>query len=179
VLSLQAALASLNSSDSPRASLLFLTSISHADIASDYVLAGDPRALSRLAKQTSLIAPSDSPPPLSQLQWFLDRTALQWMCEQAEKHQLPSELWSVLAIHTGELAHRPDEVMDLLKSVKNSDELNQRLVAENYIALEDNAPAVRVSAYDWLKSQNKAPARFDPLGDGKARRAAIDQAVHP
>jgi hypothetical protein len=178
MLSEQTALDSLTSGDSPRASLLFLTGISHADIATDYVLAGDRAAINRLATQTSIMA-SAAAPPLPQLQWFLDRTTLQWMCEAAVIHQLPPELFSVLAIHTGDLAHRPDEVLGLLKSVQSSDELNQRLIAENYIALEDNSPSVRVTAYDWLKTRNSAPAGFDPLGDGKARRAAIDRAVNP
>ena len=122
-------------------------------------------------------ADPDSPPTASDLQRLLDRTALQAMCRAAESETLTPELQSVLALHTGDVARRPDAILAMLGQVGDSPSLRQRLIAENYIALEDTSPAARVRAYDWLAAHDRAPAGFDPLADAKSRRAAIDQAM--
>jgi hypothetical protein len=58
-------------------------------------------------------------------------------------------------------------------------EFENRIMAENIIFLEDNSPASRVRAYDWLKARGKAPAGFDPLGPARERRIALDKAANP
>jgi hypothetical protein len=72
----------------------------------------------------------------------------------------------------------------LAKQSVNSDDLYARIIAEQQIALEDNSPAVRVRAYDWLNERGAGPADYNPLGPARERRAAIDkyhdiQATHP
>lgn len=171
------ALNALDEGKSHRPPLLVLATVSDAAIAADVVLVADDTVLAELRQRVREFASPENPPELLDLQWFLDRTALQLLCQRAEEQKLSSELQSVMLLHTGDLARRPDALMDLLRSVRSSEELQQRLVAENFVALEDSAPAVRVTAFDWLRSRQRAPAGFDPLADARSRRAAIDQAV--
>jgi hypothetical protein len=172
------ALSALAGPKSIRPALLILAGVSRARIASDLVLVADDAQIGALADEVRRFAAEGAGPSLADLQWFLDRYAVLAMCTSAEKGSLPPELQSVLALHAGEVARRPDAVLELLKQAGNSDALAQRLVAENLIALEDNSPGARVRAYDWLNAQGRAPAGFDPLGDAKTRRAAIDRSIN-
>ena len=47
------------------------------------------------------------------------------------------------------------------------------MIVENRIYLEDNSPASRVRAYDWLKARGAAPKGFDPLANPRDRREAL------
>jgi hypothetical protein len=141
------------------------------------VMVADDGLLKELATETREFASIDAVPPTADLQWFFDRTALRMMCEAAGQEKLSPELQSVLAIHAGDVARRPDSILELVKQAGGSEALAQRLVAENLIALEDSSAAARVRAFDWLNVRGKAPAGFDPLADAKSRRAAIDRAV--
>ena len=174
---LGSALAALNDPWSVRPAMLLLTSLSDARIAGDMALVADNNQLAALVAETQRLVKSDAVPPLPDLEWILDRCAVQLMCEAAVKNALSPELKSVLALHAGDVARRPDELAELLKQVGNSNALVDRLVAENLIALEDNSPAARMRAYDWLTTRNKAPAGFDPYADAKSRRAALDKAM--
>lgn len=174
---LRAALQALKQADSHRPALLLLARLCDARIAADMALVASTDQLADLAAATLQSADPDAPPTIPELQWLLDRTALQAMCRAAEGEALSPELQSVLALHTGDVARRPDVILAMLPQVGDSPSLRQRLIAENYIALEDTSPAARVRAYDWLAAHDRAPAGFDPLADAKSRRAAIDQAM--
>lgn len=169
------ALAAVAEAKSPRAPLMNLTAVTGSTIAHDMILSADDYVVRRFANHLRITAPSD----VEAMQFYFDRIALQWMCDMAQKNALAPELASVLALHTGELSRRPDAVLDILKNVQTSAALQERIIAENFIALEDSAPAARVRAYDWLAARGKAPAGFDPLADGKSRRAAIEKALNP
>lgn len=175
---LGSAVAALQHPESIQPALLFLTSLSNARIAGDMVLVADEAQLQWLAERTASFVQPDAVPPMADLQWFLDRSALQVMCQAAEEGTLSAELQSVLSLHTGEVARRPDAILALLEQVGSSDVLMDRLITENFIALEDSSPAARVRAYDWLIARNRAPADFDPLADARSRRAAIDKAMN-
>ncbi len=175
---LHSALAALRTPDSVRPAMLLLTSLSNARIAGDMALVADDGQMAKLADETLRFAKASAVLPIADLRWFLDRYAVQSMCEAAEKNASSPELQSVLALYAGDVARRPDAIVELLKQVGNSDALAERLVAENLIALEDNSPAARARAYDWLVARNKAPANFDPFADAKLRRAAIDKAIN-
>ena len=175
---LQSAISALSRHDSLRPPLLFLATNTNADIASDFVLVADDAMLKQLGDQVL----AKFPPPSStivpaDLGWFLDRSALQLMAEQATKNALPPEMMSVLVLHTGELGRHPDSLEDVIKSVNSIADFKLRVIGENFIALEDNSPSARVRAYDWLKTQGKAPADFDPMGTRKSRRESIDKAL--
>jgi hypothetical protein len=175
---LRTAIAELSGgSASPRASLLFLASACDAHIAGDWALVASDDMVGRFARHVATVLSPDVPPQPKDLQWLLDRTAVQWMCDAAAKDELSRELTTVLASHAGDVARRPDALLELIASVNGTDELNARLVAENYIALEDSSPAARVRAFDWLKAIGREPRGYDPLADARSRRAAIDNAV--
>jgi hypothetical protein len=174
-LDVQSAMEAVASATSPRAPLVNLTALTGSTIAHDSVLVANNELLGRFATHLRIVEPKDP----EAMQFYLDRIVLQWLCEMSQKSALPPELMSVLALHTGELVRRPDAVIELLKSVQTSAALNDRIVAENYIALEDSSPAARVRAFDWLTSRGKAPAGFDPLADAKTRRAAIEKTLNP
>ncbi len=173
------ALHALRSPESSRPALLLLTTLSNARIAGDFALVARDEQLAQFAAETLRAVPTEPLPSVMDLQWFFNRNALQTLCASAEKGELPSELQSILSLHTGDLANRPDALLDVLKQTGNADALEKRLIAENMIALEDNSPAARVRAFDWLAAQGEAPAGFDPMADAKSRRAAIDKAINP
>jgi len=112
-------------------------------------------------------------PSTERLGFELDRNALSIMADKSAVGSLVPELTSVLLIHTGEVGRHPDTIKEILRGTGNRTDLHSRLIAENLIELEDNSPAARVRAYDWLKEAGKAPANFDPLGDAASRRTAL------
>jgi hypothetical protein len=67
-----------------------------------------------------------------------------------------------------------DEVM---RGAGTRQQLEQKLVSENFIYLQDSSPAYRVRAFQWLAVKNLAPRGFDPLDDPKKRREALDAAL--
>jgi hypothetical protein len=177
---LQSAIGSLRRSGDLRPPLLFLATATRAPIAADFALVADDAFLGRLRDETIRYASSKAQPLTPEnLEWFLDRTTLLLMADQARKGALSLELASVLTLHTGQVGRDPDSIEEVVKSVGNRHDLEVRLISENYIELEDNFPGARVRAFDWLKTQGKAPAGFDPLGDAKGRRAAIENALEP
>jgi hypothetical protein len=175
---LQRAINALSRSDAIRPPLLFLATTTNAAIATDFILVADDPQLAMLRDEIVQFA-SAKPnlPALDELAWFMDRSAVLLMTGQAAKNTLAPELASVLVLHAGEVGRNPDSLEEIVKSVTNFNDLEQRLIGENYIALEDNSPGARVRAFDWLKTQGKAPAGYDPLGDAKSRRTAINNAL--
>src|SRR5205085_577045 len=101
----------------------------------------------------------------------------------ASSRLLPGALPPLADVRAGAfavLAHATDESSrraELLKAATGTKDLDNRIEAENRIALEDSAPAARVRAYDYLASRVKAPAGYDPLGAPRERRAALEKAL--
>jgi hypothetical protein len=176
---LSSAIAALGTSDGLRSPLLFLANQTDAAIAADFVLVADDSMLATLADETKHYAlPEDRSQWTKLLGWQLDRSSLNLMAKNAARKNVPPGITSLLALYAGEAGRHADSIPEILKSVGNRQDLDLRLVAENLIYLEDNSPSARVRAFDWLKSSNKAPPGFDPLGSAKARRAAIDNALN-
>ena len=73
----------------------------------------------------------------------------------------------------GVVANDPTALEALAKTPGGLAELQQRLLAENGLALEDGSAPARVRAFDWLQSRGAAPAGFDPLAPLPERRAAL------
>ncbi len=161
-----------------RASIVLLTSTNPAPVAADFATSADDAMLqefvARISSQIGLTEPTATPD-----HWGLitDLLALSYMGELQSNNKLPPELESVLAIHTGEAGRHAGTLEELVKDVSRRSELESRLVAENFIYLEDNSPAARVRAYDWLQQRGMAPLRYDPLGTPQARRDALEQAL--
>ena len=94
------------------------------------------------------------------------------------KRRLSPELTGVLLTLAGEAGRSPAAMEQILANLSTRKDFENRLIAENFIALEDSSPAARVRAYDWLKAHARQPAGYDPLGEAHQRSAAIEKAVN-
>lgn len=176
---LPSAVAALGSSGGLRSPLLFLATETDAAIASDFVLVADDAMLEMLADQTRHFASSqDRSRWAKSLGWQMDRSSLRLMTQSAARPNAPPGITALLGLYAGEAGRHAESLQEILQSARDREDLDLRLVAENFIYLEDNSPSARVRAFDWLKSKNKAPPGFDPLGTPKARRAAMDNALN-
>lgn len=109
--------------------------------------------------------------------WLLDRLAFQRLAQGYLKRRLTPELRGVLAAYAGEAGRSPAALEQILDALSTRKDFENRLLAENLIALEDNSPSARVRAYDWLKARGRAPQGYDPLGESKARREAMERVM--
>jgi hypothetical protein len=161
-----------------RATLVYLAGESGAALCEDTVLVADDALLAHLAAAVehdakSALASGD----LAGLGWRMDRAAIFSMLPLLDKATLPDELSTVLTLHLGEPGRHAAALDEVMQQATSRDDLDRRLIAENYIYLEDSSPAARVRAFDWLKAHQQAPAGFDPLASPKQRRLALDQAL--
>ena len=101
------------------------------------------------------------------------------MSEQSAITILPGELSAILTLHAGEAGRHAGALDEAIRTSATREQFNLRLIAENYIYLEDSSPASRVRAFDWLFAQGRSPAGYDPLGPAKDRRAALERALNP
>lgn len=172
-LALQRALEALAVEKDPRAALIYLSSSTEARITADVALVADDVLLSKM-RDAVKAADTQSAETIG---WVLEKTTLLTLADAAGKAPLPPEMQAVLAVHAGEVGRHPDQIAEIANAVGSINSLHERLIGENFIALEDNSASARVRAFDWLKTQGKAPADFDPLGSPRARRAAINRAI--
>ena len=177
-LGLRRALRELDDPQRRRAVLVFLAEQGDASICQDVAMLCDDSLLQQIAESIKRDAPAAiDAANLPQFTWVLDRSAVQALQPQLTKAEIPPELFAVLTQHFGEPGRHSAAVDDIMHSCTSEQDLQTRLVAENFIYLEDSSPSSRVRAYQWLSARKLAPAGFDPLGSPKARREALDQAL--
>lgn len=109
--------------------------------------------------------------------WLLDRISFEMLARTTIKRRLSPELTGVLLTLAGEAGRSPAAMEQILVNLSTRKDFENRLIAENFIALEDSSPAARVRAYDWLKAHACQPAGYDPLGEAHQRSAAIEKAL--
>jgi hypothetical protein len=161
-----------------RAALLYLADRTDSPAAADVALVADGPTLAALSKAIGDAATKTDPKlAAADPGWLVDRTTLGLLSQRLSTEALAPELTAALVRRAGDLARRPDGLADLLKTASGTTDLDNRIEAENLIALEDSAPAARVRAYDYLASRGKAPAGYDPLGPARERRAALEKAM--
>jgi hypothetical protein len=168
----------LSEQRSRRAALVYLSSQSGAKLCGDTALVAEDPLLKSLCDRViaKSIAPG-APADAEAFGWMLDQVTLQLLTELSGKSQLPSEMSAVLTIHAGEAGRHASSLQQVSQGAASRDDFQNRLTAENLIFLEDNSPASRVRAFDWLRGVDRAPADYDPLGDPKKRRQALDRAL--
>lgn len=175
---LETAIGALSGAGARRASLVYLCGQGEAAICQDVALVADDAAMDQLCAMIIKAAADPGVPRTAEsLGWVLDRLALQMLSQQLGANKLPADLSAVLVQHTGQVGRSSAALEEMLKTAANRADLQTRLMAENFIQLEDSSPAARVRACDWLASRGAAPAGFDPLGPPRQRRDAIEKAL--
>lgn len=163
-----------------RASLTYLTGQTGAGFCSDVVLTADDAVLADLAATVkSAIAAQPGPLTADGAGWMLDRAAFEHLQKLMSKEILPAELRAVLTFHFGEAGRQAGSLDEIARGLRSRRDFDTKLIEENLIFLEDSSPSSRVRAYDWLNARKLAPAGYDPLGDPRERRKAIERALTP
>lgn len=173
----RSALDAVSSRTGTRAALVFAAEQTAAALCADAALVADDDALEALAGAISSDSTIRAASNLQATGWLLDRATLALLTTLLNDGKLPVEMNAVLIRHTGEAARHAGSLEELLRTSGNRADFVNRVIAENYIYLEDNAPSARVRAFQWLTQVNRAPAGYDPLGPVRQRRAAIESAL--
>ena len=176
----QSALDALSRPGTPRAAMLFLASQTNVVIFEDIALSADDNLRGELSRKVfaKLGIPAKTHVKEA-LAWILESASYELLSEQSANGKLPPELAAILSIHAGEAGRHAGSLDEGLKTSVNRGDFAVRLIAENYIYLEDSSPASRVRAFDWLHSRDRAPSGYDPLGTAKDRRSALERAMNP
>jgi hypothetical protein len=176
--SLSAGLDAMERPGAPRQAMLYLAGETDVDVLGDVALIADDPTRQELAKK--VVAKIGAPARVRTregLAWVLENATFELLSEQSAAGKLAPELSATLAMHAGEAGRHPGALDEGLKTCANRQEFALRLIAENYIYLEDSSPASRVRAYDWLLARDRAPAGYDPLGPPRERRAALEKVL--
>lgn len=175
---IELALRALEDGGRRRAALLFLAAESGAELCADMALDADDSLLQ--AATTALAAQLPDAARLAAdgatLGWALERGCAQFLAERASTQPLEVELRAAVGRRTGELGRSPAALLDVVLAARSLEDFHARLVVENRVLLEDNHPAARVRAYDWLAARGAAPEGYDPLADETEREAALERA---
>jgi hypothetical protein len=174
---LEVAIQGLSDPARRRPSLSFLAARTGANICEDFSLVADDQTLGRMTDvaQPRLVQAAASG-NIAAAQWALDESALSTMAKMQTENKLPAELLSVLARDVGQPGMDPGTVEEILAVSHDSKDFGIRLIAENFNYLEDNSPAARARAFDWLSNHGAAPAGYDPLGPHNERQDALEKA---
>ena len=177
---LRSALDAMAKPNTPRAPMVFLGGQTGVTIFEDIAMVADDET--RKALSAKVFATLGAPAKINTkpaLAWILEHCSYELLSEQSSGEKLASELKSLLAVYAGEAGRHAGALDEALKTSKSRVDFELRVIAENYIYLEDSSPASRVRAYDWLRAHDRAPAGYDPLGPPKERRAALERALTP
>ena len=161
-----------------RSALVYLATQTGATLCRDAALAADQASLDRLsaAVRRAAAAPSgQSAPDADALGWMLDRATFQMLGAELADSSLPPELMAVLVACAGQAGRDPGSIEEVSKSLATRSDFDNRLLAENFIYLEDSSLSARVRAFDWLAARGQAPPGYEPDGPPKDRRDALER----
>ena len=160
-----------------RGTLIYLADATGAKLTSTVVLASDDKALGLIWEQVRAGAAKLVSHDRATVAWMLDQATIKAI-SSIKPEDSPTTLTPImgaLSAFAGEAGRQIDVLQSLASQSTGSDDLYNRIIAEQYIALEDNSPSVRVRAWDWLVVHAKPPPGFDPLGSPRQRRDALDR----
>ncbi|HEX8339816.1 MAG TPA: hypothetical protein VF624_02805 [Tepidisphaeraceae bacterium] len=169
-------------SESPRGTLNYVAAQSGASLTGELALVADERMLGLLVQQV-VKAVGDSTGPGGQLRppaeiaLALERASADVLISvrNSATDSLSGAVLGTLDSYAGEVGHQPDSLLAVIRQSSSVGDLATRLVAENFIFLEDPSPPARVRAYDWLAARGHDLRGYDPLARGRDRRAAVDE----
>lgn len=163
-----------------RSALAYLAQATRADVAGDLAVGASDADLAAIVASLRERAGDQDPSQWAsaKLGWFLETSGYGYLSARAadEQHPIEPELAAVLLVHVGQLARFPDLIVQALADSDGPETFAQHVLDENTIFLEDADPAARLRAYEWLRERGAAPEGYDPLGELRARRAALDRA---
>ena len=171
---LELTLAGLEEASSLRSSWLFLASETDAPLASEIALSASDELLRATGvRLLGIVRGSQEPLGPQQLSWALDASVLLQMAHIADEDGLPAELAAILLRHTGEVGRDPDLVRQVVRRSRSLEQCRAALVEENFMLLQDNSPASRVRAAEWLRRSGMSLVGFTALASREERRAAL------
>jgi hypothetical protein len=172
------ALDALSDPNRRRSALVYLATQTGATLCRDVALAADQPSLDRLSaaiRRAVAASPGQSAPDADALGWTLDRATFQMLGAELADASLPPELMAVLVACAGQAGRDAGSIEEVSKSLATRSDFANRLLAENFIYLEDSSLSARVRAFDWLSARGQAPPGYDPAGPPKDRRDALER----
>jgi hypothetical protein len=163
----------LESDENRRGALLYLASITGASLTGDVALLGDPTLIDQLCDDAGSRLPENAIPTVSEAAWLLEQASLTVLVERVYTEDQPA-MEAVLLRYAGEVGRNGPLLMGLMLESSDGPDLARRIRNENVLFLEDNAPASRVRAFDWLLLRGEAPPDYRPFDDRAIRRAALE-----
>lgn len=169
------ALDSLRHGPTQRQGLLHLARDASAPITEDLALVAEAaflqeccaRILDRVKAQSAALDPHA-------LALLLETSTLEYVADLLARDKLAPELQSVLVRQAGQAGRQAYSLEEAVKAGSLA-AVQARLIEENWIALEDNTPAARIRAFDWLRSRGQALEGYDPLAAPRDRRVALEK----
>lgn len=173
----ETALAGIRNPVTSRVSLSYLAGQTGARVCEDASLVATDQVLADVSILIDKeLSKPDMPHTAEALGWSLDVVMLKLLSQRQSANALPTELLAVLLRHTGQVGANSGSVGEMIGAVGNRKDFESRLSAENFVYLEDNSPAARVRALDWLTARGEAPPGYDPLAPPKQRQDALQKA---
>ena len=157
-----------------RTTLLYLAGATDARLAEEACLSATEETVTSLAGE--VLKNADEAKNKDGLGWVLERSAYRLLAGALAERTLAPHLAGLMAHHAGEVGRHASYIEEVIGGTQSLKALSSRLVEENLLFLEDNSPAARTRAHDWLRARDQAPAGYNPLASTKERRAALDRA---
>jgi hypothetical protein len=162
----------------PRRTLAFLARTTGAPFTEDVALAA-PADLIRTLGQGVFDALRDAAtwPEPDALAWLLERETYRRILAETLGEGASPSLEALLVRHLGEVGRHASLVEELIAGSDDRETFVAHVREENLIFLEDNAPAARLRAFDWLTLRGLAPEGYRPLAPRKERQRALREAI--
>lgn len=174
---MEAALRLLSSLTQRRQALLSLARETGAPLLEDVTLSASEVVMDRLAGAITNECESDPIWETGTLGWRLQKTTCLFLAELMAAEQMWPELEAIVMRHTGAVGRHPAVLKEMVADATSSEDMEQRLLLENFIYLEDISPAARTRAFEWLATKDRAPKGYDPLASLKERRTILNQVL--
>lgn len=168
-----AALAGIEAPGQRRGALAWLAGHVNARATLDLALSDRAALVDSVAARAKSLLPAAYQPTLAELLWVLEEASLSVLADHMELPEPDAVAEAMLLRHSGEVGRNAPLLLGLLEAAANHADLQRRLVDENLLFLDDNSPASRVRAFDWLLSHGPVPAGYEPLAPRADRRKAL------
>jgi len=175
--SVSAALDALRTQGASRGAIIFLARQTGAKLSEIALLPADEKILRLVVAEVNNRVPQLASRDAASVGWLLDRCTIKVLASlnSDDAAALLPPVQGALGAYVGEAGRQLDLLQSIAGQSASSADLYQRVIAEHLISLDDNSPALRVRAYDWLNAQQLAPKDYDPLAAPRVRRASLQK----